>query len=577
VGIFSLFGKKDRRQATPDDKSSRSKESTSRSTGKSSGSSNGGNGSSGGSGGNSGSGKSGQRPAVKRDAQAALATALKIDAIESEMSSDFLLNRHTLTASTTPPKPADPAVSPAPRSSAATPASTALSSSDPSSGRPAPPQNRQKPAEAGSTPARAAQKTDQKPVQKTAVPSPSTSAPKQAARQPEKSSDKPRAKPVVPSTSALDVLDGLPPLSDMGTTTQFLLDGSSALGTVAVAESEVAAVVEEAAIMFANGQNKLVEHLLRNAILDNLQGEDIATIWLMLFDLYQITGKQQDFDNLSIEYASRFERSPPAWMATTQNAAPAANVSSPTVPFSGRLDATSKKHVERVDKMAETYRALRLEFVRVTDVDPAGCQLLLDLLLRLQKSGHELVLVAAPELAEKIRATLEVGRREDTEPAWLLLMEVLRLLNLEKQFEEASIDYCVTFEVSPPAFVAPKNKITTAASASLPAQGQASSPSSAASSETPPEGFRLPPVIEGRIDNIIVAIVTYSDEHSPAIIDCSGLNRIDFAAAGRLLTGLAPFCGNGKSFEFHGVNHLVAALFNVIGLKDIVRIVPRKS
>jgi ABC-type transporter Mla MlaB component len=568
VGIFSLFGKKDSRQATPDDKSSRSKESTTRATGKSSGSSASGSNNPG------SSGKSGQRPAVKRDAQAALATALKIDAIESEMSSDFLLNRHTLTASTTPPKPMDPAGSPAPLPLAAPPVSPGLHDR---TARTAPPPNGQKLAEVGSAPARPAQKTDHKPVQKTAVPSPSAGAPKQATRPAEKSTDKPRAKPVVPSASALDVLDGLPPLSDMGTTTQFLLDGSSALGTVAVAESEVAAVVEEAAIMFANGQNKLVEHLLRNAILDNLQGEDIVTIWLMLFDLYQITDKQQDFDNLSIEYASRFERSPPAWMATTQNAAPAANVSSPTVPFSGCLDATCKKHVERVDKMAETYRALRLEFVRVTGVDPAGCQLLLDLLLRLQKSGHELVLVAAPELAEKIRATLEVGRREESEPAWLLLMEVLRLLNLEKQFEEASIDYCVTFEVSPPAFVAPKNKITTAASASLSASGQAASASSAASPETPPEGFRLPPVIEGRIDNIIVAIVTYSDEHSPAIIDCSGLNRIDFAAAGRLLTGLAPFCGNGKSFEFHGVNHLVAALFNVIGLKDIARIVPRKS
>jgi anti-anti-sigma regulatory factor len=544
VGIFSLFGKKDRRQATPDDTSSRDKQSTARSSGKSSTSSS----------------KPGQRPAAKRDAQAALATALKIDAIESEMSSDFLLSRHTLTPTTTPAQPTSgPAPAPTPTSSSARPA-------NPSSPAVAATASAVRGTSA-ETDAKQAKQAASPPVkqssQKSAIP-PAKAAP------PAKSS----AKPVVPARAALDALGDLPPLNDMGTTTQFLLGSSSSLGSVAMAESEVAAVVEEAAIMFANGQNKLVEQLLLNAIQDNLQGEDIIFIWLMLFDLYQITGKQQEFDNLSIEYASRFERSPPAWLGVTQSAAPsgAGTTSSPTVPFSGRLDASSKKHVDRVDKMAENYRALRLEFVRVTDVDPAGCQLLLDLLLRLQKSGHELVLVAAPELADKIRATLEVGRREDSEPAWLLMMEVLRLLNLEKQFEEISIDYCVTFEVSPPAFVAPPSKVTTASSAA-----SAAAASQAAKGSTPAEGFRMPPVIEGRIDHLIVAIAAYSDEHSPAVIDCSALNRIDFAAAGRLLTGLAPFCGNGKSFEFHGVNHLVAALFNVIGLKDIARIVPRKS
>ncbi|WP_233575490.1 STAS domain-containing protein [Noviherbaspirillum saxi] len=87
----------------------------------------------------------------------------------------------------------------------------------------------------------------------------------------------------------------------------------------------------------------------------------------------------------------------------------------------------------------------------------------------------------------------------------------------------------------------------------------------------------MPAVVEGRIDELIVAIATYSDDHDPAIVDCSRLNRVDFNAAGRLVTGLSPFCGNGKSLEFHHVNHLVLALLNVIGLKNIVRILPRKN
>ena len=40
-------------------------------------------------------------------------------------------------------------------------------------------------------------------------------------------------------------------------------------------------------------------------------------------------------------------------------------------------------------------------------------------------------------------------------------MEILQLLQMKEAFEETSIDYCVTFEVSPPAYEAPANKITT--------------------------------------------------------------------------------------------------------------------
>ena len=55
------------------------------------------------------------------------------------------------------------------------------------------------------------------------------------------------------------------------------------------------------------------------------------------------------------------------------------------------------------------------------------------------------------------------------------------------------------------------------------------------------------------------------------------LKRVDFGAAGQLLTGLAPLAAKGINLEFHNVNHLVAALFSIMGLKDIVEILPRKT
>ncbi len=469
MGIFSLFGKKDRQSATaPADKESTRKkrdESAARS---------------------SSSSEAGRAQLVQR--KVARATAMKIDAIESEMSSEFV----------NPGAPAPAAPSKNPNTVAPT-------------GK--------------------------------AVPA---------------SPDKKEAPKPQPFQATLP----------MGSTTQFLLGGETVTGAAAAAlsASETAPVIEEAAILFANGQIEMVETVLQSAIHDDELGAAIPTVWAMLFDLYRITGKHAEFDHLSIEYANKFETSPPAWIETNiePEAAPAAPTKTPTVPFSGKLDGNIVKLLERAQNLAEHSKILRLEFNRVSEVDPVGCGILLSVLNKLQKSGHDLILVGALELVAKVRAILEVGRRDETEAPWLLLMEILRLLNLEKDFEEASIDYCVTFEVSPPAFVAPKNNVTTALAEIAPPKEES-------------EYFMMPAVVEGRVEQLLTAITAYAAEHNPAIIDCSRLTRVDFGATGQLLSGLAPHTCNGNVIEFREVNHLVAALFGVMGLKDIVRILPRKN
>lgn len=356
-------------------------------------------------------------------------------------------------------------------------------------------------------------------------------------------------------------------LPTMGMSTEFLLGEEGKSGGIEIVNSETTQVLEEVAILFANGQAEMVEQMLQGAIQEDTANTGFKAAWWMLFDLYQINGKQQQFDNLSIEYASKFETSPPAWTQSGQLEAQAAPVvrtgATPTVPFSGKLDGNIVKLLERAQKLGENTRVLRLEFSRITEVDPIGCGLLLRILKKLQNSEHDLILVGAPELANKIRSILQVGRRDETEAPWLLLLEILRLLNSEKEFEEASIDYCITFEVSPPAFVAPKNKVTTAMDEN-------------GSINTVSDCFMMPAIIEGKTDQLISAITIFATDHNPAVLDCSRLNRVDFNAAGQLLSGFAPLSGNGKAIELHHVNHLVTALFNVMGLKDIVRILPRK-
>ena len=219
--------------------------------------------------------------------------------------------------------------------------------------------------------------------------------------------------------------------------------------------------------------------------------------------------------------------------------------------------------MDRAQKLADTNNAIRLEFSRVTDVSAEGCVLLLDTFKKLQRRDCDMILVGANDFAKKIRGILEVGRRDDTEAPWLLLLEVLQLLNHQQEFEEASIDYCVTFEVSPPAFVAPKSHITSVLE-------DTSAPAA------PDNVFMMPTVVDSKT-NLIDAISKFSKQHNPAILDCHRLTRVDFSAASQLLTGLAPMVSDTCQIELHNVNQLVNALFNVMGLREVVRIYPRKQ
>nr|WP_175041960.1 STAS domain-containing protein [Duganella vulcania] len=357
------------------------------------------------------------------------------------------------------------------------------------------------------------------------------------------------ARPARPKTAAhagpdTQALDELP-------TTLLLRDDDLPQQAVA---AETAPVVEEIAILYANGQGAVAEQLLTASVAE--AGGD-RTVWWMLFDLYQVSGQRERFDNLSIDYASTFETSPPPWTAPAEPAASSSGWAglTPTEAFAGVLDAHIDAQLERLSQAAAASPVLRLEFSRVTAVEPAGCALLLDTLRKLQARQRELILVGADALAALIRDGIAVGRRDDTEAPWLLLLELLQLLNREKEFEETGMDYCVTFEVSPPSFTAP-HKVATATARKV---------------SVSPDRFMLPPLLEGQPGPLLGQIQHYADQYQTLVFDCSRLARIDYACANQLHASLAQL---DKKIEFRDVNHLVTALLRLLGFADIARIYP---
>jgi len=383
----------------------------------------------------------------------------------------------------------------------------------------------------------------------------------------------------VPAAAGAGIAGAAPAtLLDGGLNTDGLSGLDSALGAAAAPSS--APAVEEAAILYANGQSDAAEQSLRASLTSS---SNDRMPWWMLFDLYQAGAREEAFDSIAIDYASHFETSPPAYRAPAgtvpgAGAGPGSAAFSgvtPTASLSGCLEAGAGARLARLQAPPAAPSSassgacappVRIEFSAVTGATPEGCAVLLDTLQALRRAGRELVLAGADHLVGVLRPMLAIGEGTASQAPWLLLLELLLLMNREKDFEETAMDYCVTFEVSPPSFEAPAR---TALSIST-------DDSAGSSAGIEGDRFLLPAVIEGGSPALLAAIDAYAQERPLLVLDCSHLARIDYGAAAMLVTRLRALAEDGgdspRRIELRDLNHLVAALLRLLGAGEPIRL-----
>ena len=364
-----------------------------------------------------------------------------------------------------------------------------------------------------------------------------------------------------------------PPRSGAATNTSTdLMLGDSQLAHSMVIADTGNPILEEAAILYANGQDMPAVAVLAGAVTDDSNPE----VWLMLLELYQSLDRRQDFETLAIEFAVLFETSAPAWSELPVKKAVAKSTPPPAraaIVFKGTLDVRIVPQLEQLKKLAQRHPVLHLEFEQVTSVDPSGADLILRVFAAFQKSNHEVAISGAAQLAERLRDAIEVGRRDVSNTVWMLLLEIYRILGRQAAFEETSIDYCVTFEVSPPPWEP--------ASAKYIIEDQNAAPTPA--EQVPDDGPALPPdhvalsgELVGKSEAELQRLTAFAGDHEHIVVDCANLVRVDFTAAGLLLNWAVGMRGSKKQIEFVNVGHLVAALFVVMGLHEVVPIERRK-
>lgn len=326
--------------------------------------------------------------------------------------------------------------------------------------------------------------------------------------------------------------------------------------------------IEEAAILFANGLIEPAEAGLRAAIHSDALGDAAQRAWLMLFELFQQRGDKASFDNLTIEYVLRFESSPPAWIdykdeATAASAGKTAD-GAPIVRLPDVVDANVVKVLEQLKNHSVQHQSLTLDTSGVREIDLVGAELLLRVLNAFKRASHELMVLGADQLITPLRAAVEPGRRDQSDAAWMLLLEVFRLLNRQHDFEETGIQYCITYEVSPPSWEPPPPSLKTRA---------------ATPADKPVEvddGMQWRGTVRGNGEPQFGRLLVEAKTEKRLAVDCTYLKRIEFATATSLLTLLTKLRQGGVTIEFRNVNHLIAALFSLLGVDMVADVQLRR-
>ena len=360
--------------------------------------------------------------------------------------------------------------------------------------------------------------------------------------------------------------------------------------------------LEEASIRFANGDDAGAEAGLMEVLGPAGSRVDHDETWLTLFDLYRATGQQDRFETAAIDFAGRFGRSAPQWFSVPEAVgrmhAPAAASEGPTQrPANWTCPATlgTQTVAAMAVALAKAQPPWRMSWAKLTTIDEAAVEGLTKLFTKWAGQPVQLRFIGADKFEKVLKDATPSGDKGVNPAWWKLRMEVLRVMHRPDEFELVALDYCVTYEVSPPSWDSARceYKPLQADGSFVPGHtivGDAfrdslSSGMSMGYSDTHAVGqsSQMSNISTVELAGQVLGDATEAMEMlenklmgaDVMIISCARLIRIDFTAAGSLLNWVTSRQVEGRQVQFVEVHRLVAAFFNVIGIGEHARVLAR--
>ena len=416
--------------------------------------------------------------------------------------------------------------------------------------------------------------------------------------------------PALPRLSAIDLAPpaapapvqmagGLPPLAPMAPMSLgHPSDGSDFSNPFAVEVSEVQhdPELDEAVIAFANADFGQCEHALQQITGPGGARAQHAETWLVLFDLYRAIGQQPRFESLAVDYAQQFGWSAPQWYSLPKLVADAVAEErpSPSARITGEVGWTSPALLDTDAVARLRSQTLQMPLPWVFDwgalrgVD-AEAAMQLSTLFRLWAGQRlEMRWLSGERLFTVLQESAPTGVR-DADPAfWLSRLDGLRLTNRADQFDEAAIDYCVTYEVSPPSWEPARCKVRISGS-SLSTLAPPLSMVSEVSTSFLESGLaddqnggvavahvELSGQLVGDISATLTRINAELGEAPVVSVSCERLIRVDFIAAGDLLNWVLAKRNENRVVHFEDSHRLVALFFGAMGINEHAKVQVRK-
>ena len=405
----------------------------------------------------------------------------------------------------------------------------------------------------------------------------------------------PMARP--PAAPAFSAVTPVGPTSEPGNSTGF---SASKLFAIDVDEFAHDPELEEASIRFANGDDLGAEAGLMEVLGPKGARVDHDETWLTLFDLYRATGNQDRFETAAIDFAGRFGRSAPQWLsipeAVSRMNAPgsaaggaaqqAAHWTCPATLGTQTLAALSVA-------LAKAPLPWRLNWVKLNSIDATAVDGLTRLFTQWASQPVQLRFIGADNFERVLKEATPSGDKAVAPAWWKLRMEVLRVMHRPDEFELVALDYCVTYEVSPPSWDSARCEYKPLQADGSYSPGHTVIGEAFRDSLSSGMGYGDTNVVglnsqmahictvelAGQILGDAAETLDMLDGRMMGadvmVILCSRLIRIDFSAAGTLLNWVTARQAEGRQVQFTEVHRLVAAFFNVIGISEHARVMAR--
>jgi hypothetical protein len=370
--------------------------------------------------------------------------------------------------------------------------------------------------------------------------------------------------------------------------------------------------LDEAVIAFANADFDQSERCLIELVQPGATRHDQPETWLTLFDLYRAIDLPHKFENLAVSYAQTFGVSAPQWYSFPEKVAAflarkerhAAGIFTRPASLDGeasadvRFDmdgegmegwvAPAKLDADSVSQLRiallQMPRPWTMDWRMVRAVTPDGAAQLAQMLKTWANEAPELVWTGVEQLMQVLGDMAPTGTRDADPSLWMLRLELLRLSNRPVDFDEVAIDYCVTYEQSPPSWEPVKCRVRMEKefvhTQTRPLTHVGEVTTSFVESKLADDEVEFIQVatldLSGQlVGDIGQTLAQLDDQLSASVsleIDCSHLLRVDFIAAGDLLNWVLARRAEDRQIVFKNPHRLIAAFFGAMGINEHARV-----